>query len=336
MSNKTFISLDLGATKCAAAIVNYHLQDKVFICEKHCTFKLKSVTSLAELIAQIENELRIKIRDADAICVGAAGMYDGEQLHLEAGYPYPMTFAKLAKEQNWPAYTIIHDYAPIVCATFTAQGNDPQLVRKLNQKTSEIYGRRVALGVGTGLGLKDGVLFPDGNFWLGTNEIGHIGITFPPLTSKIYEERHKELIKFLKSNQVLKENESLTFEKILSGPGTFRLHRFLYPDCQTQSPEELGIKLREGRAPETMKLFAWYLGLFIGNVQLAFMPSGGIWLTGGVLLNHIDVFDNTEFQKGIEATPAYMSQRSEFPLAVLERPEHAFIGGAYYAAQKLI
>ena len=52
---------------------------------------------------------------------------------------------------------------------------NPANLKKLNAAPLNREGRRVALGLGTGLGMKDGVLFPDENFWLGKNEIGQAG-----------------------------------------------------------------------------------------------------------------------------------------------------------------
>ena len=197
-------------------------------------------------------------------------------------------------------FTIIHDYAPIVCATFTSYIDSPQNIKQLNNYKINQFGRRVALGIGTGLGLKDGGLFANGDFWLGTNEIGHIGITHPPLVDHYYLTRHHELITYLHTAGVLQHNEPLSFEKILSGRGVVRLHQFIHRNTEQLTPEEIGQLIRDGRAQETLDVFAWYLGLFVGTVQLTFMPDGGIWITGGVALNHIETFDSPEFIKGIQ------------------------------------
>jgi glucokinase len=268
---------DLGGTKCAAALMT---SDSI---KKSCHIKLNSVNSLEELILTIEQELEIKHSDVDAICIGAAGIYNGKILQLANGYPYEMPFGELSEKYQWAPFEIIHDYALIICATFTDKIN----YKKLNHAEPDEFGRRVTLGVGTGLGLKDGVLFPDGNFWLGSNEMGHIGI-----------------------------KDSLTFEDILSGRGL--------------------AKLRESLSSEdALKSFAYYLGSFVATVQLSFMPSGGIWITGGVIQSHNTIFDYPEFTQGIESLPAYLPKRKTFPLYVLENDHHAFWGGAYYAMKKI-
>lgn len=333
---KNIVTWDLGATKCAAAIVQYDAQTQRLNCQKTTQVKIRDFTSLEELSKHIENELGLKMRDADAVCIGAAGQYDGEFLHVEKNYPYIMGFAQLAKQKAWPQYDVIHDYSPVVCSTFTNYIAQAANVKTLNNAEMNPFGRRVALGVGTGVGLKDGVLLPNGDFWLGTNEMGHIGVVNPPLASSYYLERHHEFIKFLRSSGIVKENEAITFEKVLANQGIVRIHSFFDSHAKDKSAEEIGALVREGKAEETLSLFAWYLGLLVGTVQLSFMPDGGIWLTGGVILNHLETFDHKDFNVGIESSPTYLDARKQFPLGVILGSEYAFMGGAYYATKRLM
>lgn len=333
---KTIITWDLGATKCKAGIVKYNPDNQTVECHKHFTVKLADTTSLEDLISQLESGLQFSMPVADAICIGAAGHYDGRYLLHANPYPYPMHFANTAELQGWPTFAVIHDYASIVCATFTAYMDQPDNIKRLNTCAMKTHGRRVALGIGTGLGLKDGVLFENGDFWLGHNEAGHIGITLPPHATHEHLHRHKELMQFLHAKYNETANQPVTFERILTGKGTVNLHEFFYPDENLLTPEEVGVKMRAGFTPELLDTFAWYLGLFIGTTQLIFMPEGGIWLTGGVTLNHLDLFDRPDFFAGIYASPAYLMQREEYPLGVLCNHEHALIGCGYYAVKRLI
>lgn len=336
MTEKIIIPWDLGATKCATAIVKYDENTRKLKCLKHHIVKLSSCESFAELVEKMEVGLNIKMSDANAICIGAAGQYDGHEICLEAGYPYPMNVAETARKQKWPKFSVVHDYTPIVCATFTSYMENPDNIKTLHRGIINPYGRRVAIGVGTGLGVKDGILFSNGDFWLGINEMGHIGITYPPFADYYYLQRHREMIRYFRREDKLQQNEPLTFEKILSGKGMTRLHNFIYRSSEPVTPEEVGRECQNGTAEETIAMFAWYLGLFIGTMQLSFMPSGGIWVTGGVVLKNINVFDHPDFYRGIQASPAYQQLRSDFPLGVLCNPEHAFLGGAYYAVKRLL
>ncbi len=337
MKDQAIIVWDLGASKSATALVYFDKESGRFECLKRFSIQNKICESLDDLVARIETGLNFKHHQCDAVVIGASGEYNGAELYHEAGYPYKMDFARLMTEYHWPRTAIIHDYAPIICATFAdSYMQDPANVRMLHEGHMHKHGRRIACGVGTGLGMKDGVLFPDGDFWLGTNEVGYTGISMPPQVDAIHMQRHLELMKFMQNDNVMGKDKILSFENILSGRGCVLLHKFVASDHTHITPEELGQKMREGCADETREILAWYLGLFIGTLQLSFMPDGGIWITGGVVLKHPKIFDCAEFFAGIEASPSYWHQRQGFALGVLQNSDHAFIGGAYYASKKLL
>lgn len=331
---KNIIAWDLGATKCAAGIVEYNAANDTYTCKKQTELKVTQAASLDDLIKQIESHLGLLFHDADAICISGAGFYNGTHLIHANAYPYSMPFAQIAKDRAWPQFAVIHDYASIVCATFTSYMQDANNIKHLNQCTINPYARRVAFGIGTGLGLKDGIQFHHGDFWLGHNEIGHMGITTPPLAKPHRIHMHHEFVKYLSSEEHHTTRHILNFEKALTGQGLMHLHNFLYPDDKKTTPEEAGAKLHAGQCAELLDAFAWYIGLFIGAVQLIFMPEGGIWVTGGVALTHLTAFDHPALQEGIEATPAYLETRANYPLGVLLNKQHALIGSAYYAVKR--
>jgi len=335
MTPTTIVSWDLGGTKCAAAVVQLDEQQQ-YRCAKKCHIKLLDCHSLDDLIQKVDQTLGFDSAAADAICIGGAGQFDGEHLNLQNGYPFAMDFARAKQQHRWPQFTVIHDYSSVACATFTSYMDDSQNVRMLHQGELDPYGRRVTLGVGTGLGLKDSVLFPDGNFWLGTNEAGHIGITHPPLCNPIEQQRHLEFMQFLRSKHGLYDNEPMTFESILTGKGVLHLFEFLHGHHEGITPEVVGQRIRRGEAPECLQIFAWYLGLFVSTVQLMFMPSGGVWITGGVVIKNLELFDLPDFWHGMQASPCYQKERDAFPVGVLINPEHALIGSAFYAVNRLL
>jgi len=336
MQDKTIITLDLGATKCAAGIIHAAADTGVLTCMRTCQVLLTDTISLAHLIKTIEELLDMPLHAADAVCIGAAGQYNGRELcHLSGVYPYAMPFADLAEKEKWPRYAVLHDYDTVVCATFTSYMQQPHHLIRLNDCKLEHGQRRVALGLGTGLGLKDGVLLPDGDFWLGKNEIGHIGIINPPKASPLRLQQHQAFMRFLRSRQE-KTTEQITFENILTGRGVVNLHQFLYPSQPVPSPAVAGEKISTGEIPELLDLLAWYLGVFIGSVQLIFLPAGGIWITGGVVMKNLEIFQQGSFQEGIMASPSYWIERQHYPMGVMVNPEHALIGAAYYAVKRLL
>ena len=128
---KNIIAWDLGATKCTAGIVEYDNETSDIVCKKHFSLKLTEAESLDNLIHKLESGLDIDMSSADAICIGGAGQYNGHTLMLENGYPYSMQFSDIAKQRRWPNFDVIHDYAPVVCATFTSYMTQPENIKSL-------------------------------------------------------------------------------------------------------------------------------------------------------------------------------------------------------------
>lgn len=336
MNAKTIIALDLGATKCAAGIIEYHPETLEYVCKRTYSINLAVTTSLEDLLQKTSAGLCMPFTAADAICIGAAGQYNGRELHhLEGVYPYPMNIADVARNQRWGKYAVIHDYDTVVCATFTSYMQHPGNVMRLNNCIPDPHKRRVALGLGTGLGMKDAILLQNGDFWLGKNEIGHIGIIHPPHTDDEHLSRHLEFMRFLLLAQK-NQQTPITFESILTGRGLVNLHQFLYSSNEPVSPEIIGEQMKNGSNPELLDLFSWYLGLFIGSIQLIFMPEGGIWMTGGVAMKHLEIFSQPAFINGIHATPAFQHVRDSYPIGVLTNPEHALIGAGFYAVRRML
>lgn len=324
MTNQTFLVWDLGGTKCGAAHVEYN--GKQLCCEQMVEFKLSEFKSLDELVDRIEAELNLKHEQVDRILIAGAGTYNGHSLELENPYPFEMDFARIANERYWKMFKVAHDYLPVLCATFLADYHHDQHVIPILPGKRDPRGRHVVFGVGTGLGVKDGALISENKVWVGSNEMGHVGITFPPLADEEDQERHYAFMEFLQETI----NGPITFEKVLSGEGLARIHQFCVEEADVLPPHKVSKLLIGGDAADTVAMFAWYLGLFIGCLQLTFMPTGGLWLTGGVLKKNPMLAMHPELKRGIQAHPAYQHIRQDFPLDLIISDELAFLGGAWY------
>jgi glucokinase len=321
---QTFIIWDLGATKCGVGKVT--VKEHQYTCEKIISLQHKNHHSLDELVEDIESVLHLKHAQVDKVLIAGAGIYDGHILEHTNPYPFRMDFARIGWERDWPMFRVVHDYVPVLCSTFTPYIYDPKYVLSISSGVYEPSGRHVVFGVGTGLGLKDGVLLPNGKIWVGSNEMGHVGIALPPLADGQTLARHQAFTDFMRHHS----QPAMTFESILSGNGLTRIHEFFTQKKLT--PSEISALLHESRAEETLSLFAWYLGLFVGCVQLAFMPSGGLWVTGGVLKKNPMIAQHPAVIEGIQAHPAYDQVRKAFPLAFILHDELAYIGGAWYTS----
>lgn len=313
------ISLDIGATKCAAAIMQVIGGD--ISCKQQARINLSECDSFLHLTKQLEAQLQFLFKDAGFICIAASGRYKQGIIIHERGYPFSMNVAETAKKYNWKAFAVIHDYVPVACATYcdTASTYSKTLHRGLVKENA----RRVALGVGTGLGIKDCIKLPSGEYWFGENEAGHVAIPLAPHHDNAMLEKHQALLSFLNEHSLLEHGEGFSFESLLSGNGLVRLHQFTQNSIEPISAKDV--------CKEAWAQFSWYLGLYVATLQLMFMPFGGVWIAGGVIQKNLHLFDSDDFANGLQALPAYSKDRNSMPIYVFCDEMIVHYGCAFYA-----
>ena len=334
MNSRSYFVWDLGGTKCAAAHIEVSLAGGGYTIHKTHTVRLTEVCSLEDMIDCFEANIAIRMSDADAVCIAGAGIYDGSVLVNANPYPFEMCFAAMAKARNWPELHVIHDYTPVICRSFIDPGQCySEGIIVINEGKVAANGRRVAFGMGTGLGLKDGVMLPDGQLWLGHNEMGHVGVMTPPCADQQDVKLHQEFMYFLQTSH---SSLPLSFEVVLSGRGLTLLHQFAAGLSQPVSPRQVQVEVAQDNdvARRTLSLYTWYLGLFVCATQLAFMPSGGMWVAGGLVERVPQIFSDDylePLQRGLAASPVYADFRQSIPVFGIIEPQHVLLGAAYYA-----
>ncbi len=333
MSSRSYIVWDLGGTKCAAAHVSVS-QDAEYTLLQTDTVRLSAIESLEAMVERFETHLGVRFRDVDAICIAGAGIYDGQTLVNANPYPFEMTLGAIAAREAWPYLSVVHDYTPVICRGFIDAGRCySEGIITINPGKIDPHGRRIAFGMGTGLGLKDGVMLPTGELWLGHNEMGHVGLACPPSASAEDIERHTAWLDFL---QIQHPDLPLSFETVLSGRGLALLHQFCAGLSEPVSPRQVQVEVAQDSevTQQTLSLYTWYLGLFLCTVQLAFMPSGGIWMAGGLVERVPQIFSDQyrdSLQRGLSSASVYADFRQSIPVVGLIEPPHVLLGAAYYA-----
>ena len=178
---------------------------------------------------------------------------------------------------------------------FTAQAwamseitDDELLVVKQGQ--AEMWGNRLVMGPGTGLGVAGLIAYDKG--WLPVmGEGGHVG--FAP-TNRL----HAEILTYMWDNY-----GHVSTERLLSGSGMMDLYaavahvnathpRLTNPtdvlhQAQLSTPDDL--------AHQTLCLFCDMLGNAVANGALMFGAVGGVYLTGGILPRMYDFLLASEF-----------------------------------------
>jgi glucokinase len=201
------------------------------------------------------------------------------------------------------------------------------------------HGVMALIAAGTGLG--EGCLMWDDTRWRAyPSEGGHSD--FAPV-----DEEQIALLRF-----VLREHAHVSYERICSGGlGMPILYRFL--------KEHLGLKGREvldeavmrqdreaarliveeatqgGSAAElcqaVLALFVRILGAEAGNLALKLLPTGGLYIGGGLGVRLRSALHTPSFLQPFRAKGRYASMMEEFPVGVILHPMAGLLGAASHA-----
>ena len=177
--------------------------------------------------------------------------------------------------------TIVNDFQ---AAALGAIAEPYERLKVLNAATPE-EGPLVVAGAGTGLGM---AWLPASGFsgLPRATEGGHLD--FAPNNA-----RELELHRWLSERY-----GHVSYERILSGDGLLDTYRFLAGgDGQAASPAQIKALADrgDGHAGDAIRIFVDVFAGYAGNLALAFNPSAGIYLCGGLTAHLADWFDPTAF-----------------------------------------
>jgi glucokinase len=197
-------------------------------------------------------------------------------------------------------------------------------------------GNRAIIAAGTGLG--QALLVWDGKrYHPSATEGGHAD--FAPR-----DDREVELLCFLRQRY-----GRVSWERVLSGPGLHNVFRFLdealhrpvaaatRARLEGEDPAavigELGVG---GGCPTCVEAVEWFVGLYgaqAGNLGLAAMAVGGLYLGGGIVTKLLPKIREGRFLEALVAKEPHRALLERMPVYVLLNPKTAQLGAAYAAAE---
>lgn len=246
---------------------------------------------LREFLAQAASQ---GVEHIAAACFAVAGpvetLTDNQQRARVTNLPWTLDARQLARSLAIEHVSIINDFQAVGYG-LDLLGSEQLLT--LQQGQTLLHGPRALLGAGTGLG--QGLLVwqaagnaagAKGSYTVLPTEAGHAD--FAPA-----DGLQRDLLEYLAARQ-----PRVTVEDVLSGRGLVNGYRFLcakYPqemDPALQRAMEqgdaaaaisaAGLAAADTLAGRALDLFVSIYGSQAGNLALACLPYGGIYITGGI------------------------------------------------------
>lgn len=208
---------------------------------------------------------------------------------------------------------------------------------ELNQGAEEASGTRGILSAGTGLG-EAGLLWEGNRHLVIPSEGGHAN--FAPRT-----ETDIELLRYLSARL-----GQVSWENVLSGPGTLRIYEFLRDTGRAQEPAWLAEEFQRMDPPvaitraalanrcdicvQTLDMFTAYYGAEAANLALKMLATGGMYVGGGIAPKIIEKLKDGSFMKAFIGSGRMKELLAGIPVRVIMNDKTALIGAARFAAMQ--
>jgi glucokinase len=319
---------DTGGTKTRLAL--YEQINGKFVRRQTETFASPDFPSLEEIIRTFLAKNHVSVKQA---CFGVPGpVVDGRA--ESTNLPWLTDERHITRTLGIASVKLVND---LVATTSSLPFLRSEDLLALHQGLPA--GKATTFGVvapGTGLG--QGVLYKNENLFLPLpSEGGHTD--FAPNTAI-----EIELLKYL-----LAKYRRVSYERVLCGPGLVNIYHFLKDTGVAPEPAELANRMREespaalisatGQTGEfeicvkALDIFASVLGAQAGNLVLAVLATGGVYLGGGI--------PPKITQKLLDGTTvkAFLNKGrlSDFvksvPLYIIRDDHAALLGSAYLASR---
>jgi glucokinase len=250
----------------------------------------------------------------DGGCLAVAGPLAGDGRSAQiTNLPWRIDAPALEARYRLGRLRLANDFAA-VAAGVAALPADRLLTLQAGEPVPG--GLRLAIGAGTGLGvaaLAGGTIL--------ASEAGHVG--FSP-QDETQAHIHATL---------LAEHGRVSAEQVISGPGLAAIHRIVAGEQAT--PDAIGARALAGETAvlRSVAVFFSCYGAFAGDMALAFMARGGVYLAGGVTQKLAPLLAHSAFLAAFNAKAEHAALARQMPVRLVADPEVGLIGAAVLARQ---
>lgn len=323
---------DIGGTKTTLAVFSEQRGPRAPLAEE--TFHSAEFPSLEAIIERFLGGTDYQIERAS---FGVAGpVVDGEA--RITNLPWVIRRASLGDALHCGHVALLNDLVAIASGVPHLEPGDRST---LNEGRPERGGTLAVIAPGTGLG--EAFLIWDGaRYRAYASEGGHAD--FAPTDST-----ELELLRYLMARL-----DHVSYERVCSGKGLPNIYAFLKETGRAEEPAWLAERLAAAADPspviteaalhaespsaiclETMRLFVSIMGAEAGNLALKVLPSGGVYLGGGIPPRLLSLLREERFMRAFTHKGRLSQVLEPLPVHVILNPKIALLGAAYHGLMML-
>lgn len=312
-----FLAADVGGTHARVALMRaVDGGGRGFEMLAYRKFACADFPSLPELLkAFVDGDATLPVRRCVIACAGQ--IIDGTIVNDNLAWPVGLS--QLRDTLTFDDVALLNDFEALGYALDDVRNAGSLL---LCGPDAPGDGPALVVGPGTGLGAAVRLPSPAGSRVLAT-EAGQMD--FAPCTA-----REREVLAHLAPH-----GGYVPYERILSGPGLLTLYsalRALRGQAPAlAAPEAVTAAARAGGdadAVEAVDMFCAVLGGFVGNLAMAFMADGGVYLAGGVLPEMRGLLQRSRFVQRFLDKAGMRKFLLRVPVRLIEHGRHGVFGAA--------
>jgi len=323
-----FLAGDVGGTKTllsiSSAVECAHLLQK--------SYQSSAYGGLAEMVDAFLAEAGI--RNIDSACFALAGPVTGRVVKL-TNLPWVVDGDALAARFAIKRVSLVNDFEAVGYGVAALQPAD---LVTLQAGDEQAQGVRLLVGAGTGLGVAFLTSQADAYRVL-PSEGGHMD--FAPA-----DDMQCLLLRYLQHR-----HGHVSYERIVSGPGLISIFEFMRDTLLAIPSPQLLAAIDEGDAAAaisrfaqqgnetiarmTVDLFLSVYGAFAGNLALAVLPRGGIYVAGGIAEKMAAQMQGGEFMKTFLSKGRFGGLLATLPLHIVLNPNVGLLGANLYAQHQI-
>ena len=124
-------------------------------------------------------------------------------------------------------------------------------------------------------------------------------------------------------------------ERIVSGAGISLVHEVMHAE-EGIDAAQIGQRAsqQDPAAMETLKQVFCFLGTIAADVALTVGAFGGVYIAGGIVPRHLELFENSGFRERFENKGRYRAYLAAIPTSVITSADPAFLGLARLARER--
>lgn len=314
VGKRLLLCADIGGTKTLLGLAN---DDGLQADRRYANADFQD---FAGVLAAFLADTRTDPAQVDGGCLAVAGPIADDGLSAQlTNLPWRIDGADLRRRFGLPALQLANDFAAAAMGAVTS----PPAQRNTLQHGEPLPAAPcLVVGAGTGLGMA--IVLPDGGRWrIIPGEGGHAAVA--PA-----DETQMALWRFLHAR-----HGRVTWERVVSGPGLALIHEFVAgTECP---PAEIAARAAAdpaGAEARSVDLFLSAYGAFAGDMALACLARGGVFLAGGIAASLLPLLERSNFLAAFDTKAEHAAIAARMPIHVAIDPLLGLRGALGIALQR--